>query len=78
MKVTAHGMRGLHSTLAVAAGISSHLVAAAMGHESARTTFQSYALPEAVSGAEQRRLLVALTRETGSGESASAVAQTAS
>jgi integrase len=78
MKVTAHGMRGLHSTLAVAAGISSHLVAAAMGHESARTTFQSYALPEAVSGAEQRRLLVALTRETGSGESASAAAQTAS
>ena len=60
-RVTAHGMRGLHSTLAVAAGISSHLVAAAMGHESARTTFQSYALPQAVSGAQQRRLLVALT-----------------
>ena len=37
-KVTAHGMRGLHGTLAVDSGITSHAVASALGHESFRTT----------------------------------------
>ena len=32
--MTAHGMRGLHSTLAVDSGITGHAVAAALGHES--------------------------------------------
>ena len=36
--VTAHTMRGLHGTLAVDSGITSHAVAAALGHESFRTT----------------------------------------
>ena len=49
-KVTAHGMRGLHSTLAVENGVSAHVVAAALGHESSATTMQSYARREAVSG----------------------------
>ena len=34
--VTAHGMRGLHSTLAVENGVSAHVVAASLGHESER------------------------------------------
>ena len=42
-KVSAHAMRGLHGTLAVDAGVTSHLVAAAMGHESFKTTATSYA-----------------------------------
>ena len=42
-RVTAHGMRGLHGTLAVETGISAHAVAAALGHESVTTTLQSYA-----------------------------------
>ena len=31
--VTAHGMRGLHATLAMEAGITGHVVAASLGHE---------------------------------------------
>ncbi len=59
-KVTAHGMRGLHSTLAVDAGVSSHAVANALGHESFATTAQSYAKPEALTRAKQRRVLTVL------------------
>jgi integrase len=55
--VTAHGMRGLHSTLAVESGITAHAVAASLGHESISTTYRSYAKPEAVSVAKQRRVL---------------------
>jgi integrase len=43
--VTAHGMRGLHSKLAMAAGVTGHVVAASLGHESVATTVQSYAKP---------------------------------
>jgi integrase len=35
-------MRGLHSTLAVENGVSAHVVAASLGHESSTTTMQSY------------------------------------
>jgi integrase len=59
-KVTAHGMRGLHSTLAVANGVSAQVVAASLGHESSATTIQSYVRPEAVAGAQQRRLMTVL------------------
>jgi integrase len=58
--VSAHGMRGLHSTLAVDAGITSHAVASALGHESFSTTSQSYARPEALDRARQARVLGAL------------------
>jgi integrase len=58
--VTAHGMRGLHSTLAVDAGVTSHAVASALGHESFATTAQSYAKPEALTRAKQRRVLKVL------------------
>jgi integrase len=56
-KVTAHAMRGLHSTLAVDSGITSHAVAAALGHESFKTTAESYAQREAVAGAQQKKVL---------------------
>jgi integrase len=55
--VTAHGMRGPHSTLAVENGVSAHVVAASLGHESISTTVQSYVKPEAVAGAQQRGVL---------------------
>lgn len=53
--VTAHGMRGLHATLALAAGQTGHLVAASLGHESVTTTLQSYAAPGAAAGAAAQR-----------------------
>lgn len=56
-EVCAHSMRGLHSTLAVRAGITGHVVAQALGHESFATTIQSYAQPEAVSAAQQQAVL---------------------
>jgi integrase len=46
-QVTAHGMRGLHSTLALEHGASAHVVASSLGHESFSTTVESYAKPEA-------------------------------
>jgi integrase len=55
--VSAHGMRGLHSTLALEVGITAHAVAAALGHHSPSVTIQSYAKPEAVDSARQQRVL---------------------
>ncbi len=60
-KVTAHGMRGLHSTLATDRGISAHAVAAALGHESAATTKQSYIAPGTVANSDQRRVVSILS-----------------
>lgn len=60
-KVTAHAMRGLHSTLAVDSGITSHAVAAALGHESFKTTAESYAHQDAVASAQQKRVLGVLS-----------------
>jgi hypothetical protein len=57
----------LHSTLAVDSGITSHAVAAALGHESFKTTAESYAQREAVAGAQQKRVLGVL----GGGKAAS-------
>ena len=42
-------------------GISGHVVAAALGHESFATTTQSYAKVEAVTAAKQRRTISVLT-----------------
>lgn len=64
-KVSAHAMRGLHGTLAVAAGATPHLVAAAMGHESFRTTATSYAKREAVTGVRHRKATAVLAGEAG-------------
>ena len=59
-RVTAHGQRGLHSTLSIAAGITPNAVADALGHESFTTTARSYAKPEAIGHARQRRTLQVL------------------
>ena len=61
VEVCAHGMRGLHTTLAVEAGITGHVVAAALGHESVTTTYGNYATPSAVSNASQRNVLKVLS-----------------
>lgn len=58
--MTAHGMRGLHGTLAVETGISAHAVAAALGHESVTTTLQSYAQAGAGTSARQEKVLSVL------------------
>ena len=56
-QVTAHGMRGLHGTLAVERGATTHVVAQALGHESETTSRESYISREAITGADQRRVL---------------------
>ena len=58
--MTAHGMRGLHSTLALEHGASAHVVALSLGPESFATTLESYAKPEALEGAKQRRVMTVL------------------
>jgi integrase len=59
--VPAHGLRGTHATLAVDAGATSHLVAAALGHESFATTARHYARTDAIEGAQQERVLEKFT-----------------
>jgi integrase len=51
--VCAHAMRGLHASLAVAAGATGTVVAASLGHESFRITTRSYATPDSVASARQ-------------------------
>lgn len=67
-EVTAHGQRGLHSTLAVEAGITARAVADALGHESFTTTARSYAKPEAIDRARQQRTLQVLQGGLGRDE----------
>lgn len=43
--VCAHSMRGLHATVSLRAGLTPHVVAEVLGHESPSTTLQSYAAP---------------------------------
>jgi hypothetical protein len=53
-------MRGLHGTLAVERGATTHVVAQALGHESETTSRESYISREAITGADQRRVLTVL------------------
>ena len=53
-------MRGAHATLATERGITGHVVAQALGHESVTTTYQSYATPAAVHQAKQRKVIEVL------------------
>ena len=64
-RVTAHGMRGLHATLAVDAGAISSAVAAALGHESFTTTRLNYASSDAIERAQQKRALMVLVGGRG-------------
>lgn len=58
--VTAHSMRGLHSSKALESGVSPHLVAASLGHANPATTISSYAQPGSVESANAKRLLTVL------------------
>ena len=58
--VCAHSLRGFHATAAIAAGASPHIVAAALGHESATITLTSYAAPGSAETASRRRNLATL------------------
>jgi integrase len=54
--ITAHGMRGTHSTLAEEAGITGVLLMRAMGHRSITTTHRHYAQADAVAAGAQKRV----------------------
>ena len=56
-KITAHALRGMHATLATAAGATGDLVAAQLGHASPAITRAHYTSPEAVEHAKLRRVL---------------------
>jgi integrase len=60
--VPAHGLRGTHATLAVSAGATGNLVAAALGHESFTTTARHYAKAEAIQNAQQEQALRELAK----------------
>jgi integrase len=62
--VPAHGLRGTHATLAVAAGATGEVVAAALGHESFTTTARHYARPEAIDSATQDHALRELEKSS--------------
>lgn len=59
--VSSHSLRGLHSSLALEAGATPHLVAAALGHSSFRVTARHYAEPSILLNTRARRVLGALT-----------------
>jgi integrase len=59
-RVTAHGMRGLGATLAVAAGLAPELVAASLGHEDPAVTLAHYAQAGAVETSRRRAALTVL------------------
>ena len=53
-------MRGLHGTLAVERGATTHVVAQPLGHESETISRESYISRDAITGADQRRVLTVL------------------
>lgn len=59
-RVCPHSLRGLHSTLALGAGATGELVAAALGHTSFAITARHYADPDALRGAQVQRVADAL------------------
>lgn len=55
-----HSLRGLHSSLALESGATTHQVAASLGHASFSTTAKHYADPAAVENARIRKVAQAL------------------
>lgn len=55
--ITAHSLRGLHSTLATEHGATGHIVASALGHTSYTTTQKHYVQPGTVERVARRRVL---------------------
>ena len=62
--VPPHGLRGTHASLAMSAGATGDLVAAALGHESFTTTERHYARPEAIADAQQSGALRELEKSS--------------
>ena len=58
--VRAHSMRGLHSTLATECGMTSHVVAKAIGHGSPTVTEASYIAPGTMERMRMKRALIVL------------------
>lgn len=66
-----HSLRGLHSSLALEAGATTHHVAKALGHASFGTTARHYAKPESIEVGRAHRFVAALhgkEPETGEAE----------
>jgi integrase len=59
-EVCPHSLRGLHSTLALAAGATTHAVAANLGHGSFSVTQRHYADPSTVENARLRQVVATL------------------
>ena len=60
-----HSLRGLHSSLALVAGATTHHVAASLGHASFATTAKHYASPSAIENSRSQRLISAMKPERG-------------
>lgn len=59
-RICPHALRGLHSSLALAAGATTHSVAQALGHASFSTTARHYATPESVAVGRAKNFAAAL------------------
>lgn len=59
-QISAHGMRGLHASLAAAAGLAGEAVSQQLGHERMSTTKRHYSTPEAQARGQQNRALTRL------------------
>lgn len=55
--VPPHGLRGTHASVATAAGVTSHVVASALGHASAAITESTYVRPGEIEAARTRAAL---------------------
>jgi integrase len=63
--ISAHGMRGVHASLAEETGATSHMVTQSLGHVSITTTHQHYATQESVMKGRQRKVVRLIGGETG-------------
>lgn len=59
-KFCPHSLRGLHSSLALASGATTHQVAASLGHASFSTTARHYADPAVIDNARAHRMVATL------------------
>ena len=75
--VTAHGMRGLHATLARSAGATSDFVAASLGQTNSRVTEEHYISSEATQVAKGRAALRVLDGGKAKGSTGQEAAQEA-
>lgn len=59
-KFCPHSLRGLHSSLALASGATTHQVAASLGHANFSTTARHYADPAVIDNARAQRMVATL------------------